>query len=110
MKKLQELSKGFFVFAVLTIVMLPLGSCDNDDDDNANVSDMDLETVAEGYVSPISVVTAPDNTDRLFVIDQVGRIWIIDSDDNKLETPFLDLTSTTVPLNAAYDERGANCT
>ena len=106
MKKLQELSKGFFVFAVLTIVMLPLGSCDNDDDDNANVSDMDLETVAEGYVSPISVVTAPDNTDRLFVIDQVGRIWIIDSDDNKLETPFLDLTSTTVPLNAAYDERG----
>ena len=49
---------------------------------------VDLQLVADGFVSPIGVVASPDNTGRLFVIDQAGKIWIIDRSGNKLSTPF----------------------
>ena len=81
----------------------------NDRDNNNNPTDstkVDLQLVADGFVSPIGVVASPDNTSRLFVIDQAGKIWIIDQSGNKLSTPFIDVTSAMVPLNAGYDERG----
>jgi glucose/arabinose dehydrogenase len=67
---------------------------------------VDMQLVADGFVSPIGVVASPDNTGRLFVIDQVGKIWIIDQTGNKLSTPFMDVSSTMVPLTTNYDERG----
>ncbi|MFI5188506.1 MAG: PQQ-dependent sugar dehydrogenase, partial [Chitinophagales bacterium] len=72
------------------------------------VSDVkvDLLQVADSFVSPLDVVPVPDNTQRLFVIDQIGKIWIIDSTGNKLSTPFLDVSSALIPLSAGYDERG----
>src|SRR5689334_18487258 len=66
----------------------------------------DVKTVADGFVSPIGVVASPDNTNRLFVIDQVGKIWIIDASGNKLTTPFMDISSMLVTLSPGYDERG----
>jgi glucose/arabinose dehydrogenase len=57
-------------------------------------------------VSPIGTVSAPDNTKRLFVIDQIGKVWIIDKSGNKISTPFIDLTNRLVTLNPNYDERG----
>jgi glucose/arabinose dehydrogenase len=72
----------------------------------SKVKQVDLEQVADNFVSPISVVAVPDNTGRLFVIDQIGRFWIIDGDGNKLSTPFIDLTSRMVTLNPGFDERG----
>ena len=77
----------------------------NKDDDVANTR-ADVQQVADGFVSPIGVVASPDNTNRLFVIDQVGKIWIIDGSGNKLPTPFMDVTAMMVPLNPGYDERG----
>jgi glucose/arabinose dehydrogenase len=75
---------------------------------NDSVSDtkVDLQQVADGLVSPIGVVTAPDNSDRLFIIDQVGKIWIVDATGNKLATPFMDVSAMIVALNPGYDERG----
>ena len=67
---------------------------------------VDIKLVADGYESPLGVVDAGDNSKRLFVIDQPGRIWIIDKHGNKLATPFLDLRSKVIPLNANFDERG----
>jgi len=104
MKNLRKINKVLLVLAALAICLLLLNSCDDDGDNNT--SNMDLETIADGYVSPIGVVAVPDNTDRLFVIDQVGKIWIIDSADHKLDVPFLDLTGVSVALAAGYDERG----
>ena len=49
---------------------------------------VDISLVADGFVSPIGVVAVPDNTGRLFVIDQAGSIWIIDSTGTKLPTAF----------------------
>ncbi|HMK03752.1 MAG TPA: PQQ-dependent sugar dehydrogenase [Ferruginibacter sp.] len=67
---------------------------------------VDKQLVADGFVSPLGVVAVPDNSNRLFVIDQVGKIWIIDGSGNKLPVPFLDLSSTLVTLSPGYDEKG----
>lgn len=65
-----------------------------------------LEMITDNLVSPIGLVPVPDNTGRLFIIDQVGKAWIIDGDGDKLATPFIDLTSRLVTLNPGFDERG----
>lgn len=67
---------------------------------------MDLALVADNFVSPIGVVPIPDNTGRLIVIDQIGKLWIINASGNTLPTPFLDVTGSMVALNAGFDERG----
>ena len=54
---------------------------------------MDLQLVEDGFVSPIGVVPIPDNTGRLVVIDQIGRLWVLDASGSKMPTPFIDLTS-----------------
>jgi len=66
---------------------------------------LDLKLVADNLVSPLGVVDAPDGTGRLFVVDQVGKIWII-KNGTKLSTPFLDISNKLVPLVGYYDERG----
>jgi glucose/arabinose dehydrogenase len=66
---------------------------------------IELQPVATGLVCPIEVTNAGDNSGRLFVIDQTGKILIIQN-GQVLPTPFLDLTSTIVTVNPGYDERG----
>src|SRR5207249_858518 len=62
--------------------------------------------IADNFTSPVGLVAVPDNSKRLFVIDQIGKIWVIDAVGNKLPTPFLDVTSKMVTLSPGYDERG----
>ena len=66
---------------------------------------IELQQVASGLVSPNYLISAPDGTDRQFILDQVGPIRIIEN-GTLLATPFLDVTSLLVPLNANFDERG----
>jgi glucose/arabinose dehydrogenase len=68
--------------------------------------ELDIELVADGLVSPIGLVAIPDNSKRLAVIDQIGKVWIIDKDDQKLPTPFIDVTTKMISLSPNYDERG----
>ena len=65
-----------------------------------------LELLAEGLTAPVALAAPDDGTGRLFVVDQIGLIYLIDSTDTLLSTPFLDLRSKIVPLNGNYDERG----
>lgn len=65
-----------------------------------------LELIADNMTSPIGMAAAPDETGRLFVIDQIGKVWVIDAGGTKLEQPFLDVTAKMVSLNPGYDERG----
>lgn len=64
-----------------------------------------LQTIASGFVSPVDVAFPDDGTNRMFVVDQVGRIMISPSTGSVLPNPFLDLSDRLVTLNA-YDERG----
>src|SRR5690349_19034970 len=64
----------------------------------------DLQLVADNFVSPLGVVVAPDNTNRLFVFDQVGKVWIVNPDGTKNPNPFIDISSKMVTLMGGYDE------
>ena len=50
-----------------------------------------LEPVAEGLEQPVLVTHAGDGSGRLFVVEQAGRIRILDG-GRLLEEPFLDIT------------------
>lgn len=65
-----------------------------------------LELVAEGFTSPLALMPAPDDSGRLFIIDQVGIISILSSDGELLAAPFLDISDRMVTLATDYDERG----
>ncbi len=86
---------------------------------------IDLKLIADNLVSPLGVIALPGKDDdhddeeddrtksnsnagdkRLFIIDQVGKIWIIDKHGVRLPIPFLDVTSRMVALNPGFDERG----
>jgi len=64
-----------------------------------------LEPIADGLVSPVSAVHAGDGSGRLFVVDQIGTIRIIEGGE-LLDEPFLDLRDRVVAVNPFYDERG----
>jgi glucose/arabinose dehydrogenase len=59
---------------------------------SAPPSDLGLELVAGGFTRPVVVTNAGDGSGRLFVVEQAGRIRIIDG-GAVLGTDFLDLTS-----------------
>jgi glucose/arabinose dehydrogenase len=71
-----------------------------------------LKTVASGLVSPVAGTFAPGIPERLFVADQIGKIWSIDVGDRSgRKHLFADLTSLVVRLGdiipgSRYDERG----
>lgn len=65
-----------------------------------------LELVAEGLTSPLALMSSGDDTGRLFVLDQIGQIWIITAEGVLADEPFLDLSDRMVILATDYDERG----
>lgn len=68
---------------------------------------IELERVCDGLTSPLFATGAGDQSGRLFIIDQVGQIRILDTDyDTCLAEPFLDLTGKIVEVNPNFDERG----
>lgn len=66
---------------------------------------VELAPVAKGLVSPVHLVAAPDAADRLYVIDQVGVVRVIEKGALTAE-PLLDVTKRLVPLQVNFDERG----
>lgn len=65
-----------------------------------------LQEVASGLTSPVALEVAPDGSGRRFIVDQVGRIWILTAAGKLLDQPFLDIHDRTVELMREYDERG----
>ena len=51
-----------------------------------------LVKVADGFNDPTNVASANDGSGRLFVVERVGRVKIVDKDGKVLPQPFLDLT------------------
>jgi glucose/arabinose dehydrogenase len=66
---------------------------------------IELQTVASGLTSPTYLTHAGDNSGRLFITDQVGKIWLVKN--GQLATnPFLDISDRIVALNPTGDEQG----
>ena len=67
-----------------------------------------VELVAEGLTAPLTLSEFPDDSGRLLVLEQVGRLRIIDADGNLVEQPFLDFQDRLDPtIEPGFDERGA---
>ena len=65
-----------------------------------------LKLVAEGLTAPVTLAPAPDNSGRLFIVDQIGQIRILGPDGKLKPEPFLDVRQSLVPIDGRYDERG----
>lgn len=71
-----------------------------------------LELVASGMTSPLGMAVPRDGSSRLFIVDQIGLIRILDGQGNLLPEPFLDLSDRMIPIGIdfgngiVYDERG----
>jgi glucose/arabinose dehydrogenase len=52
-----------------------------------------LVKVADGFFDPIGVASAGDGSGRIFVVERVGRVQVVDADGNVQAEPFLDLTA-----------------
>ncbi|GMG84132.1 PQQ-dependent sugar dehydrogenase [Paralimibaculum aggregatum] len=52
-----------------------------------------LVQIADGFLDPINVANAGDGSGRIFVVERIGRIKIVNKDGSVNEEPFLDLTS-----------------
>jgi glucose/arabinose dehydrogenase len=65
-----------------------------------------LRLVAEGLTSPVTLVEAPDDSGRRFVVDQIGTVRVLTAGGTLLPQPFLDVRSRMVELMPGYDERG----
>jgi glucose/arabinose dehydrogenase len=65
-----------------------------------------LKPVAEGFTSPLNLVSLPDGSGRLLIADQPGTVHVVSKDGKTSDAPFLDLRERMVKLNSGFDERG----
>ena len=104
----MKLKFRFYCLLWISALLMIGFSCD-DDDDNGTGADIDnsvtLDLVAEGLVSPLVVLESPDNSGRLFVVDQGGQIYIV-KDGQRTSLPFLDISTKLVAREFPQDERG----
>lgn len=70
--------------------------------------EVSLELVADNFTTaPMMVVAAPgDDSGRLYVVDQIGVVKILEADGSVADEPFLDLQDNLADLDPTYDERG----
>jgi glucose/arabinose dehydrogenase len=57
--------------------------------------ELELDPVAEGLEAPLGVTHAGDGSGRLFIVEQTGRVRIIENGE-VLEEPFLDVSEAIV--------------
>ena len=71
------------------------------------VANVKLTAVASGFNRPLYVTHAGDDSGRLFLVEQSGKIWIL-RDGVRSAQPFLDVSRliTQVALTDAYTEQG----
>jgi glucose/arabinose dehydrogenase len=111
--------KAFYALPIVTFLLLIAGCKKMDAPTSPNLAsiqnskegqnpsrDLDLRMIASNFVSPIALVQPPDGSNRLFVVDQVGKIFILDSSGTMMTQPFIDMSSKIVHLSPFYDERG----
>jgi len=71
------------------------------------VDDVSLTKVATGFHRPLYATHAGDGSGRLFLVEQVGKIWIL-KDGLLQEQPFLDIENLISPgaLTQSFSEQG----
>jgi glucose/arabinose dehydrogenase len=65
-----------------------------------------IALVAEGLNHPVAVAVPDDGSNRLFIVDQIGLIYVVNASGTLEAQPYLDVTGKMVTLSTSYDERG----
>ncbi len=101
--------KSFVAFTgmlFVTFFLLIGAGCKKDHNSAPANKTPGLQLVTDNLISPVALAEPPDDTHRLFIVDELGKIWIIGADGKKLAAPFIDMASKMVTLSPGYDERG----
>jgi glucose/arabinose dehydrogenase len=69
-------------------------------------SNITLKLLVEGLGAPETLVSIPDGSGRLLIVEQAGVIQVFDRDGKKSDSPFLDLREKMVELGKGMEERG----
>jgi glucose/arabinose dehydrogenase len=64
-----------------------------------------LEKISSGFTSPVGMACPDDGTDRIFVFEQGGKIFVV-SNGSVSKEPFIDISARLDGLNIAYSEKG----
>jgi glucose/arabinose dehydrogenase len=65
--------------------------------------EIQLVKVADGLIDPINVASANDGSGRLFIVERVGFIRILNEDGTLVDAPFLDISDAVL---TAFLEQG----
>lgn len=101
----KKISRAACIILLASMSMVGAGCHKDEGGAQADVTPT-LEKVTEGITAPLTLVEAPDDTHRMFVVDEIGKIWVLMPDGRRLTQPYLDLSGAIVPLQTNYDERG----
>jgi glucose/arabinose dehydrogenase len=69
-------------------------------------STVNLRLIADGLGHPVRAVSPPDGSGKLFVVDQIGKVWVVLPNGTTNVRPFIDVSGKIIPLSQSYDERG----
>ncbi len=93
------------LYALLAVGIGSAAMAQEEGGNSPSFENLELQPVAEGFTSPVALVTAPGD-ERLFVVDRIGEVIALSQDGQRADTPFLDISDRLVELNPDYDERG----
>ena len=65
-----------------------------------------FQEIAGGLIHPLAMVSIPDGSGRMAVIEQHGQVRIIDAKGRLLPEPFLNIGPKMPTLHHFFDERG----
>lgn len=108
------MKKLWIVGLLLVLVMFPVTAQDEEPEDIMITRDtapssasVQLTPVVSGLNRPLYVTNAGDGSNRLFVLEQSGEVWIIE-EGVKLDQPFLDVSEliSQSALSQNYSEQG----
>ncbi|MGI9500996.1 MAG: PQQ-dependent sugar dehydrogenase [Geminicoccaceae bacterium] len=95
----------FWVSAVSAAVLTLTGAAVSPE---AVAAEAGIELLAEGLTAPLTLAEAPDGSGRILVLEQIGRLRMIDAEGRLLDEPFLDFRDRLDPtIEPGFDERGA---
>ncbi len=101
-------------FAICLIIVSIVPSCNqreikpaanNASNDSSGKANISLQLITDQIPSPIALGVPADGSNRLFICQKEGKVWIIEN-GKMLTEPFLDVSNQLVKINPGYDERG----
>ncbi len=98
--------KYTLIQSIVLACVIFISACQKSNPAPNNNGTPDLKLIADNLAAPLTLVEAPDDSKRLFIVDQVGKIWIVYPDSTKPSTVFIDISPKMVSLQTGYDERG----